>query len=106
MEYCGPRGLAHDEFLQWSPHARDAALSWLVWSREACSSCGTRPDEWNPERGGHLHAYEAVRHVCRGCEVRARAEKDLAKDAEKGVKGGVRGGTSIVLVPTTEVPVG
>ncbi|MGE4164070.1 MAG: hypothetical protein AB7G23_20275 [Vicinamibacterales bacterium] len=97
MDYCGPKGIAHSVFAGWSEHDRDAALSWHLWSRAACPSCGTRPEEWNPELGGDLHAYHAARHTCQGCVVRHRGEQALTKDLDKGK---ARPGTTIVLLPT------
>lgn len=104
MEYCAPKGIAHSTFAGWSEHDRDAALSWHLWSRAACPSCGTRPEEWNPDLGGDLHAYHAARHTCQGCVVRHRGEQALEKDQAKGK---ARPGTTIVLLPNPpEVPDG
>lgn len=35
--------------------------------KETCKSCGTRPAEWDPKRGGDMHAYSAELGHCRGC---------------------------------------
>lgn len=95
MAYCGPRGIPHSVFAGWSEHDRDAALSWLAWSREVCASCGTHPAEWDPSRGGDRHAYGSGLHHCPGCEARHRGERDLAKARP----GEVRAGTTVVLIP-------
>lgn len=58
-----------------------------MWLRErsACSSCGTRPDEWDPAQGGHRRAYLAQVHVCRGCQAIAERAKGLDDEqAERG----------------------
>lgn len=41
----------------------------LVRERQRCPSCGTRPEEWDPEQGGHRRAYLAQADICRGCEA-------------------------------------
>lgn len=48
--------------------------------RQACPGCGTRPEEWDPDRGGHRHAYRAETLQCEGCLKRERAEQALAKE--------------------------
>lgn len=92
MRYCGPRGLAHDVFLGWSRHSRDAALWWVIHEGQTCRSCGTRPEEWDPKQGGDRHAYAARPTHCRGCEVRGSAERALEKERSQ-----YRGGTTIAL---------
>jgi hypothetical protein len=92
MEYCGPAGIARSDFLSWDRDDRDAALWWLIYKREACQSCGTRAEEWNPDLGGDLDAYIAAPTHCRGCEVRARGEEQFNRDRKQ-----YRRGTSIAL---------
>lgn len=93
MDYCGPLGLPHSTFLGWSRPDRDAAITWTLRRAHSCSACATRPDEWDPERGGSDHAYRAEVRGCRGCETVASAQ-----DALKGLPGHAR----IVLVPNRE----
>lgn len=95
MDYCGPRGLAHSVFLGWDADDRDKALWWLIYDGRTCRSCGTRPDEWDPENGGDLHAYEAHMLHCRGCEVAAQAQERLdqgmqAHEYRRGTRVGLR----------------
>lgn len=54
--------------------------------KQTCRSCGTRPDEWNPERGGDRNAYAVALGRCRGCEVMG-AERTKHQDTQLG--GGV-----------------
>jgi hypothetical protein len=54
--------------LRWNKDDRDKAIHHHLRKRSACSSCGTRPEEWDPERGGNRHAYSAVLGHCRGCQ--------------------------------------
>jgi hypothetical protein len=39
----------------------------MVREAERCAGCGTRPAEWDPERGGHPQAYVASGRMCPGC---------------------------------------
>lgn len=101
MSYCGPRGISHSHFLGgppvWTALDRDLALWWEIHRREACPSCGTRPDEWDPKVGGDLHAYEAQPVHCRGCEVTAQGEDWLERNRDN-----LRRGTSMQLRPTPD----
>ncbi len=92
MEYCGPAGIPRSEFLSWDRDDRDAALWWVIYRRESCQSCGTRPEEWDPDRGGDPNAYEATATHCRGCEIRGRAEESLNQNKKQH-----RRGTTITL---------
>ncbi|GAA4849754.1 hypothetical protein GCM10023403_10690 [Pseudonocardia benzenivorans] len=81
MDYCGPRGIPHSHFLggppQWTDEDRDKALWWLIHDNAKCPNCGTRPDEWDPAKGGHDHAYLAELHKCWGCDTSAGAEQAI-----------------------------
>lgn len=81
MDYCAPRGIPHSHFLGgppvWTHEDREKALWWLILDREKCSSCGTRPDEWDPAKGGHDHAYLPDLRKCYGCATKADGEKKL-----------------------------
>jgi hypothetical protein len=99
-----PRGIPHSVFLgrivgpgepQFLAADRDKALWWTVHERQRHGPCGTRPDEWDPEQGGDLHAYEAVPVHCRGCEVAAQGDDWLERNRKN-----MRRGTSIQLRPT------
>lgn len=79
----------------WLPADRDKALWWQVHERERCESCGIRPAEFDPKRGGGLHAFEAVDVHCRGCEIRAQGEDWFDKHKKE-----LRRGTSMLLRPT------
>lgn len=81
-------------FLGWSRHDRDAALWWLIHDRQRCPSCGTRPDEWDPAKGGDLHAYAASAVHCRGCQVLAPAQEEFDKQQASYPRG-----TTIQLRP-------
>jgi hypothetical protein len=103
MEYCGPRGIPHSIFLgrvvgpgspQWTVDDRDKALWWMIHDREKCPNCGTRHEEFDPEQGGDLHAYEWKYTHCRGCEILAQGQDSLEKNRKNG---SLRRGTSIRL---------
>lgn len=81
MDYCAPRGIPHSQFLGgppvWTADDRDKALWWLIRDRERCPQCGTRADEWDPEQGGHDHAYRHELRKCWGCDEKAKGEKAI-----------------------------
>lgn len=84
MAVCAQYRISHSHFLggpdEWTPADRDKAIWWQIRVAETCSSCGTRPDEWDPALGGHRRAYAAVERVCGGCEVLQRAEAQRGDD--------------------------
>lgn len=84
MDYCGPQGLPRSEFLRWARDDRDAALLWVVRQRQVCAGCGTRPEDWDPELGGHPRAFVATLHRCPGCAATENRRKRAEKDREKG----------------------
>lgn len=66
-------------FLGWDVDDRDKALWWLIFQRQTCPSCGTRPDEFDEARGGDMHAYVAEPRHCRGCEIKAQGDEWFEK---------------------------
>jgi hypothetical protein len=90
MDYCGPRGIPHSTFLEWSASDRDKALWWLIHERERCPSCGTRPEEWTGDRD----AYVPMPTTCRGCEVKAQGDEIFERHRKQ-----YRRGTSMRMVP-------
>lgn len=83
---CHHYRVPHSEFLRWPDSDRDKAI-W-IWLRErsACSSCGTRPDEWEPAKGGHRRAYRADLEICRGCQALDARSKALT-EKQRGESG-------------------
>jgi hypothetical protein len=75
MAVCSAYRIPHSSFLGWSQLDRDRAIWWYIRQRETCSSCGTRPDEWNPEKGGDRHAYVGQVDQCPGCVVVERTQE-------------------------------
>ena len=84
LDYCAPRGVPLSFFLggpwRWTAPDRAAALAWLDREKRTCGGCGTRPEEWDPKRGGSRTAYEFVPSVCPGCEAKERSEAVLQSD--------------------------
>jgi hypothetical protein len=76
LAYCVPRGLPHSAFLSWDQDDQDKALAWEAERRAHCPDCGTRRDEWDPDRGGDRYAYLAVDYRCLGCESLEQAQRD------------------------------
>lgn len=78
--------IPHSEFLAWDQADRDKAIWWHVRSREACGSCGTRRDEWNPDQGGHERAYVAAARRCKGCEAIEKHKRELPDGLGHGIQ--------------------
>lgn len=91
MAYCGPRGIPHSHFLggppAWTDEDRDKALAWSERERQTHHKCGTRRDEWDPDRGGRRDAYDYLPDVCPGCEALERAEAVLSGSEWQGQRG-------------------
>jgi hypothetical protein len=85
MAVCAAYGIRHSVFLRWPVGDRDKALWWEIHRREACPQCGTRPDEWDPAKGGHDSAYQGELHKCWGCQAKVDAEKGITEQMGAGV---------------------
>lgn len=81
MAYCGPKGIPLSQFLSWHEDDQDAALLWQAHEGRRCRSCGTHPDDWDPDKGGRRDAYTAEVVVCPGCR-----SIDAARDRESETK--------------------
>lgn len=80
MQYCGPRGIPLDTFLEWPQSSQDAALEWQAHENRRCRQCGYHAAE-HPG-GVHTHV-----DVCPGCAARAKAQKsDKAKEDGAAVR--------------------
>lgn len=79
-------GIFHSDFLARSQDDRDKAIWMYLRARQACSQCGTRPEEWDPAQGGDRAAYRAVAQTCRGCqEIESRmASVNAIPEAQRG----------------------
>jgi hypothetical protein len=93
MAYCGPRGIAYEDFVEWGQLSQDLALAWNERERTRCPGCGTHPADWDESRGGDVNAWYADLHRCLGCEKRGSIE------SPEGQKGYHR-----VLVPNLDLP--
>lgn len=87
--------IPHSQFLAWDQADRDKAIWWHVRQKESCPSCGTRRDEWNPDKGGHERAYVATARRCRGCAAIANHQAELPE--------GIGPGVQIVLKPNPDL---
>ncbi len=65
----------------------------MLRASEQCGGCGTRPAEWDPERGGRADAYKPEVRQCPGCVMKAALAKGLPDDSF---------GARVVLVPNSE----
>jgi hypothetical protein len=80
LEVCHDYKITHSAFLRWSDDDRDKAIWTYVRAKQTCQQCGTRPDEWDPEQGGHRRAYLAQVKQCRGCQAVGQRDKRLTDD--------------------------
>jgi hypothetical protein len=55
-------------------------MAWYIEKALACPMCGTRKDEWDPQQGGHLHAFEAKSWICHGCRITQEVTSTAHKD--------------------------
>jgi hypothetical protein len=85
LDVCAAYQIPHSEFLRWDAADRDKAIWHHIWKRQTCPDCGTREEEWDPARGGHVWAYIAEPRWCRGCEVKAGARRSVPPEDAEGV---------------------
>lgn len=82
MAYCGPRGIALDDFLSWSRASQDAALGWQAHEARRCRGCGWHPDE------GKAHAHTDVCPHCVTLSTARETEGAQVKGAHTHLTGG------------------
>lgn len=80
---CHHYRIPHSAFLTWSQDDRDKAIWTYLRERQTCPDCGTRPEEWDPDKGGDRAAYRAVVRTCRGCQER-QSRLDTLADGQRG----------------------
>ena len=78
MAVCSEYRISHHEFLGWPQVSRDKAIWWHIREAQTCKNCGTREEEWDPDRGGDRYAYGAEIRRCRGCEVKQMGEEGVS----------------------------
>lgn len=89
MAVCADYGIRHSEFLGWPATDRDKAIWWSLRRQAACPACGTRPEEWDPKRGGSRDAYRAEITECLGCVERERAQDAPEMKKRRGLSVGL-----------------
>jgi hypothetical protein len=99
MPVCAAYRIPHSRFLRWSALDRGKAIWWQSRQAATCQQCGTRPEEWDEEQGGHLHAYIGMVAHCRGCEVRGQTQEEF----DKAPKGAYRRGSYVTMARNPEV---
>ena len=62
---------------------RDKAIWLHLRDKETCRSCGTRHSEWDPDKGGDLYAYTAVRGHCKGCAELHQLRDQISKSSDQ-----------------------
>jgi hypothetical protein len=95
LDVCLAYSIPHSTFLSWPASDRDKAIWHHIRNRQACPGCGTRPEEWDPKKGGHRDAYHPKPVRCPGCVLKDEMEsRPAVADAP---------GTYVVLVRNQEV---
>lgn len=93
LALCHKHGIPHGDFLAWPELDQDKAIAYQAFERSICKGCGTRPDEWDPAKGGDRHAYRADVIVCPGCQSTGDLGRELrGQDTEQA-------GQQVVLSP-------
>lgn len=90
LQVCEVYRIPHSHFLGgppvWTQTDRDKAIWHQIHKRQTCPSCGTHPDDWDPDKGGDLNAWVAGEHHCKGCQRLQVAQERTDKRAERGDK--------------------
>lgn len=87
MEYCGPRGIPFEDWLEWGDLSKAMALAWQARRADVCpNGCGQHRTEWLDDDGIELRVRPArvVPVYCPSCDDLARARKAHG-DLEPGV---------------------
>lgn len=64
---CHHYRISHSEFLSWDKGDRDKALWMMHRKASTCGGCGTRAEEWDPDKDGDRAAHLPSEYVCPGC---------------------------------------
>jgi len=85
MQYCGPRGIPHSQFLSWDPDDQDKALAWMLHEGEKCPGCGTFPSEWLDDEGYPVdpEPYDPKSLLCVGCKTLAEKQEEIPEDQQR-----------------------
>lgn len=78
LDYCAPRGIAHDAFLGWSQRSQDLALAWMLQKAARCPGCGTPFGDM-----GDPLAAEAELKRCEVCTLKGEVERSIP-EGERG----------------------
>lgn len=75
----------HSEFLAWSASDRDKAIWHHLRKRRTHGPCGTRPEEWDEDQGGHRRAYVPRILECEGCIILERTREAPELSSGRGM---------------------
>ena len=91
MDYCAPRGILYEDFLEWPDVSRAAALAWQNKANAQCGSCGTVKADWMTvdAEGNAVEIMPPPMHVTDhwgpGCDALARARRIRGNDLGDGM---------------------
>lgn len=87
MTVCERYQISHSHFLGgprvWTQSDRDKATWFRLHQAQVCTACGTHPDDWDPEQGGHPQAYVADVERCQGCAVLEEKQHQMENKKDK-----------------------
>jgi hypothetical protein len=69
---------------------------------ERCPDCGTYYEEWDPLRGGHVHAYFPKPSYCLGCKSKQDSYDATRENASN--EQGATNGLQMQLVKNDQAP--
>jgi len=66
-------------------------MAWSIEQALICPDCGTYYEEWDPTKGGHIHAYWPKPIRCLGCKAKSDSysavrENDKSNSATHGIQ--------------------
>ena len=77
-------------------------LAWQVESSLRCPDCNIYYEEFDPQRGGHIHAYFPRAQTCMGCKVKQDKYDAVTENSKKSP--GATNGLQMILVKNDEAP--
>ncbi len=82
--------------MEWDLEDQEKMIVWMMDQKLKCADCGTRQEEWDPKKGGVMHAYHVSRYTCLMCKNIEDTYEDVRKKSNKGK---LPNGFKVRLVP-------
>lgn len=65
-------------------------MAWKVERALRCYDCNTYYEEFDPKRGGHVHAYYPKARYCMGCKAKQDKYDSVREDDKHGAMNGLQ----------------